>query len=88
MPWNWGRTSRSNARTSTGSKGWGTRELAEEMVRDDGPLGRGGTDESSSGWSAMMRLSAGPGTTRAEWRNFASLGHPRRPPGNPGYPRS
>ncbi len=52
-------------------RGWGTRELAEEMIRDDSPSVLG--DERELEWLVRyMRLSAGPGTIRAEWRNFAA----------------
>ena len=52
-------------------RGWGTRELAEEMIRDDSPRSWG-TDASSSGSSAICACPPGQGRLRAEWRNFAA----------------
>jgi class 3 adenylate cyclase len=52
-------------------RAWGTRELAEEMTRNDAPSVLGDARELE--WLVRyMRLSAGPGTIRAEWRNFAA----------------
>jgi class 3 adenylate cyclase len=52
-------------------RAWGTRELAEEMIRKDSPSVLG--DERELEWLVRwMRLSGGPGTSVAEAGNFAS----------------
>jgi class 3 adenylate cyclase len=68
-PWRWG-DEEAERFIEHRMRAWGTRELAEEMIRDDAPSVLG--DERELDWLVRwMRISAGPGTTRAEWRNFA-----------------
>ena len=69
-PWSWDDQQVEQANEHR-LRAWGTRELAEEMIRDDAPSVLG--DERELEWLVRyMRLSAGPGTIRAEWRNFAA----------------
>jgi class 3 adenylate cyclase/pimeloyl-ACP methyl ester carboxylesterase len=67
-PWNWGEDEAAE-HAEHRLRAWGTRELAEEMIRDDAPSVLG--DERELLWLIRYtRFAAGPGMMLAEWKNL------------------
>jgi len=66
-PWNWNEKQMAE-HAEHRLRAWGTRELAEEMVRENAPSVLG--DERELAWLIRyMRFAAGPGMMMAEWKN-------------------